>query len=85
VLPVNNALHGHPESPRLWEKYIDHITTNELKFKATTHEPCLYRRTDPTTNTPELLLVRQQVDDFSVSAITKDACNTAVLPPLESS
>jgi Reverse transcriptase (RNA-dependent DNA polymerase) len=72
VLPVNNALHDHRESPRLWEKHIDNITTQHLHFKATTHEKCLYRRTDPIANTPELLL--RQVDDFSVSAVTKEAC-----------
>ena len=72
VLSVNNALQGHLESPRLWEKYIDNIITQQLKFTATTHERCLYRHTDPKTNTPELLF--RQVDDFSVSAISKEAC-----------
>ena len=41
VLPVNHALQGHPESPRLWSNKIHSILT-KLGYKNTTHEPCLY-------------------------------------------
>jgi len=42
VVRVQNAIQGHPESPRLWEKLIDSILRN-VGFHPTTHEPCLYR------------------------------------------
>ena len=63
VLPVNNALQGHPESPRLWEQHIHRILVTYLHFKATIHEKCLYSRTHPETLALELLL--RQVDNFS--------------------
>jgi hypothetical protein len=42
VIPVQKALQGHPELPRLWDKYISKMITEELGFKSTVHEPCLY-------------------------------------------
>jgi hypothetical protein len=41
VIRVNNAIQGHPESPRLWEKHIDAIL-RDIGLKPTTHEPCFY-------------------------------------------
>lgn len=72
VLPVNNALQGHPESPRLWEQHIHKILVENLHFTATTHEKCLYSRLHPVTSQLQLLL--RQVDDFSVSADDQVAC-----------
>jgi hypothetical protein len=67
VLPVNHALQGHPEAPRLWEHHINHILTDKLSFKPTTHEPCLYVKGD----SPEsIILFLRQVDDFAVAART---------------
>jgi hypothetical protein len=31
ILPVNHALQGHPEAPRLWEKYIIKILAMMLQ------------------------------------------------------
>lgn len=76
VLPVQQALQGHPESPRLWEHHIHHIITKKLQFRATTHEKCLYSRQDPATQHLQLLL--RQVDDFSVSAHDEQACKTII-------
>ena len=67
VLPVNHALQGHPEAPRLWEHHINHILTEKLNFTPTTHEPCLYVK----GNSPESkVLFLRQVDDFAVAACT---------------
>jgi hypothetical protein len=41
IVSVHNAIQGHPESPRLWEKLIDKILCN-IGLKPTKHEPCLY-------------------------------------------
>jgi hypothetical protein len=41
VVQVYNAIQGHPESPRLWEKHINKILV-QMGFIATRHEPCLY-------------------------------------------
>ena len=37
VLPVQNALQGHPESPRLWETHIHTILVDHLHFTPRTH------------------------------------------------
>jgi hypothetical protein len=50
VIPVQKALQGHPESPRLWDKYISKTITEELGFKATVHKPCLYYKRDEHDN-----------------------------------
>ena len=68
VLPVQKALQGHPESPRLWATLIDKILTQELELKPTTHEPCLYHGV---FNGEEILFLRQ-VDDFLCGAKTNE-------------
>ena len=69
VLPVRHALQGHPESPRLWATMIHKILTGPtLRFKATTHEPCLYNGV--IDGVPIFML--RQVDDFAVAAPTKE-------------
>jgi hypothetical protein len=67
VLPVQHALQGHPESPRLWETHINGIL-RDLGFVSTTHEPCLYRGV---VNGHQILVLRQ-VDDFAVGAPDED-------------
>jgi hypothetical protein len=62
VLPVKHALQGHPEAPRLWEKHIVKIL-DELGFKSTTHEKCIYQKTID----GEKVLFLRQVDDFAVA------------------
>ena len=76
VLPVQHALQGHPEAPRLWETHIHAILVNKLSFQPTTHEKCLYSKRDP--NTDELILLLRQVDDFSVAAKEREVC-TAII------
>jgi deoxyuridine 5'-triphosphate nucleotidohydrolase len=63
VVQVQNAIQGHPESPRLWEKHIDRILRN-VGFRPTRHEPCLYR----TTIDGKMVLFLRQVDDFAIAA-----------------
>ena len=44
VIPVNRALQGHPEAGVLWEKLITGVLeSDELGFKATTHERNLHQ------------------------------------------
>ena len=77
VLPVNHALQGHPEAPRLWEKHIHGILVNKLHFIPTTHEKCLYSRRLP--HAPdELQMILRQVDDFSVSAKEQSTCQEII-------
>ena len=40
VLPVQHALQGHPESPRLWEGHIN-AKLHEMGFQNSAHAPCL--------------------------------------------
>lgn len=74
VLPVQGALQGHPESPRLWAILINDLLVNKLKFKPTTHEPCLYRGEH---NGHKLLFLRQ-VDDFAIACDNEEVA-TAVI------
>ena len=60
---VQHAIQGPPESPRLWQLFIDKILT-EIGFRATTHEPCVYKLHNNTFN-KEVFLLRQ-VDDFAL-------------------
>ena len=72
VIPILKALQGHPESPRLWDKYISKMLINELGFKATVHEPCLYYKRDADDN---ITLILRQVDDFLVSNKDSKECD----------
>ena len=76
VLPVQDALQGHPESPRLWEVHTHNIMVNHLKFVPTTHEKCLYSKRDPITDDLQMLL--RQVDDFSVAAKDVETCKAMI-------
>jgi hypothetical protein len=67
VVRVHNAIQGHPESPRLWEKYIDKIL-RDLGLNPTTHEPCLY---SGMFDGAKILFLRQ-VDDFAVASTDKE-------------
>ncbi len=66
ILRVNNAIQGHPESPRLWEKHIDAILKS-IGLTPTTHEPCLY---SGIINGHQIYFL-QQVDDFFIAATTE--------------
>jgi hypothetical protein len=67
VVRVNNAIQGHPESPRLWEKHIDGIL-KDIGLTPATHEPCLY---SGKVDDHRILFLRQ-VDDFAVAADDAD-------------
>ena len=60
-VPILKALQGHPESPQLYDKQISKMLIQELGFKATVHEPCLYYKRDDTDN---ITLILDQVDNF---------------------
>ena len=83
VIPIQKALQGHPESPRLWHQHIHNILIKDEGFKCCTHEPCLYFKREEQTKTednPEVytkktandgfVLVLRQVDDFSFDKST---------------
>ena len=72
VIPINSAMQGHPESPRLWEKHADSIL-RDIGLKPTVHEPCLY---SGIINNTRVILMRQ-VDDFAIAS--PDAHTAAIL------
>jgi hypothetical protein len=72
VIPVEKALQGHPESPRLRDKYISKMITKELGFHSMVHEPCLYYKRDKDDN---LTLILRQVDDFLVANKDSKECD----------
>ena len=59
--PILAAIQGHPESPRLWEKYANKII-RDLGLKPTVYEPCLYSGVVE----GERVLFKRQVDDFEI-------------------
>jgi hypothetical protein len=81
VIPMQRALQGHPESPRLWHQHIHDILLKDEGFECCTHEPCLSFKRDPETalgddnhkvcmkKTPNdgFVLILCQVDDFAIS------------------
>jgi hypothetical protein len=76
VIKIHNAIQGHPEAPRLWEKHIDKIL-KEIRLRPTTHEPCLYCG----TYQGHRILFLRQVDDFAVATkqrATAEALITAI-------
>jgi hypothetical protein len=90
VIPMQRALQGHPESPRLWHQHIHNILTKEEGFECCTHEPCLCFKRDKKNPTPAddnyevhikktandvFVLVLRQVDDFAISGSNTDKCN----------
>jgi hypothetical protein len=62
VVLVLNNLQGHPEGPRLLVIRC-HGFLITLKFKATTHAPCLYY----STFNNKFVLLFCIVDDFSIA------------------
>jgi hypothetical protein len=74
VLPVQRAIQGHPESPRLWMTLINGILVNDLSLTPTSHEPCLY---SGTFNGHPVLVLRQ-VDDFAVGCETEDTAKSLI-------
>jgi len=72
VIPIYHALQGHPESPRLWDKYITKMLVEEFDFETCTHESCLYYKRDEDNN---LILITRQVDDLKVSAKDSKTCD----------
>ena len=70
-MKVQHAIQGHPESPRLWQLFIDEILT-KIGFRATTHEPCVYKLHNEIFK-EEIFLLRQ-VDDFAIGC---DSSETA--------
>ena len=70
VIPILRAYQGHPESPRLWEKYVDKIIKDN-NFTSTVHEPCLYSGYIE----GERVLFMRQVDDFAVAVQSERIAN----------
>ena len=89
VIPIQKALQGHPESPRLWHQHIHNILIKDEGFKCCTHEPCLYFKRDEQEKIEEspsevyikktandgFVLVLRQVDDFAISGSSTEECN----------
>ena len=70
VIPVLRAMQGHPEAPRLWEKYADALL-RDLGLTPTTHEPCLYSG----IIAGERVLFKRQVDDFEAAVPNEKIAN----------
>ena len=69
---VNQAIQGHPESPRLWQLHIDGIL-RKLGFTPTTHEPCIYVKYTST----ETVYFLRQVDDFAIACDDHETATSA--------
>jgi len=70
VVSVQNAIQGHHESPRLWEKLIDKILKS-TGMNPTKHEPCLYQG----MYRGHYTLFMRQVDDFAIATTSSEAAH----------
>ena len=71
---VQRAIQCHPESPRLWQEFIDDILISMLGFTPTTHEKCL----DHKIIKNDTVYILRQVDDIAVVADT-EATGTKII------
>ena len=69
VLPVHHALQGHPESGKMWMKMIDDILINQLGFRTTTHDYCIYIR----ERDGQVQLLLRQIDNFCTGMTSEKA------------
>jgi hypothetical protein len=72
IARLSDAIPGHHESPRLWEKLIDKIL-QKIGLRPTNYELCLYQGTYNGAYT----LFMRQVDDFAIA--TKNGKTAAQL------
>ena len=63
VLPVYHCLQGHPESGKMWMHFIDNIIINQIGFKTTTHDQCIYQKVID----EEVIYLLRMVDDCIIS------------------
>jgi hypothetical protein len=90
VTPIQKALQGHPESPRLWHQHTHNALTKDEGFTSCTHEPCLCFKRDTQatrdadddqevkikkTKDDRFVLILRQVDDFAISGSSPEECN----------
>eukprot|EP00804_Cyclotella_cryptica_P012200 CCRYP_009883-RA/>CCRYP_009883-RA protein AED:0.21 eAED:0.21 QI:0/-1/0/1/-1/1/1/0/337 len=71
VIPVRRAMQGHPESPRLWEKWCDNVI-KQHHFTPTMHEPCLYTGIWH----GKKCYFKRQVDDFEFGTSSVSLANS---------
>ena len=69
ILPVNHALQGHLESGKMWMKIIDKILINQLGFRITTHDRCIYIK----ERDSQVQLLFRQIDNFCAAMISEKA------------
>ena len=69
VLPIKQALQGHPKSGKMWMKMIDNILINELDFRTSTHNRCIYLR----ERDGKIQLLLHQVDGFMLKKTSEKA------------
>ena len=60
VLSVHHALQGHQEIGEMWMHFIDNILINQMSFKNTTHDRCIYRK----VINNEVVYILCQIDDY---------------------
>ena len=75
IIPLMQAIQGHPEAGTLWQGFIQEILEGpELKLKSTTHERSLYYGQIDGF----YVLVCRQVDDFAVAAQNEAICKKVI-------
>ena len=63
ILPVQHALQGHPESGKLWERFLDKVLSLCHGFALTTHERI---SCTGTFDGLKMLISRQGADDPAI-------------------
>ena len=63
VLPVYHCLQGHPELGKMWMHFIDNIIIDQMGFKNTTNDRCIYWKVID----DEVIYLLRMVDDCIIS------------------
>lgn len=69
VCKLNKALYGLKQSPRQWYLLVSKFMTEELDFKASVSDPCLFHKR---SSTGRKILLFMFVDDFKVNFHRED-------------
>lgn len=75
VLLLKKALYGLKQAPREWYLLIRKFITEELEFRATISDPCLFFRR---SKTGKVMLIFLFVDDFQISYHRDDAAEWSI-------
>lgn len=68
VCKLETSMYGTKKAPRYWNKKIDSVLSEKLKFKRSDGDPCLYVK----HNVDGIIIIALYVDDILLAAKTRE-------------